>query len=142
MTPTTYLRPHLGAALCAIALLLGGCSDPQLMRYPVTGAVTLDGAPVDDCTIIFTPRGKGLAAAASITSGQFVLTGADGPTAGDFSIRINPNEAEIEEARPQELASAQRRPRIPKKYQNGEALSATIAEAGQTLVFEMSSTAR
>src|SRR5690606_22495769 len=105
--------------------------------------VTLDGEPVNDATIIFTPQGSGLAAAASIVNGQFEMTAKDGPTAGQFNVRINPNEAEMAEVAPSELADSVKRPRIPIVYQRDGKLLANIqAESTEPLSFQLSSKER
>lgn len=121
-------------ALCTFV----GCSDMSTQRMPVSGTVTLDAKPVENATIIFTPIGPGLAAAAVIENGKFALTEETGPTAGEFHIRINPMEVEIEEANPAELSRANRRPQIPKIYQRDGKLRSTIVLApGQQLEFKL-----
>jgi hypothetical protein len=106
----------------------------------VSGSVTLDGHPVQNATIIFTPQGPGLAAAALIDDGKFVLSEMDGPTPGEHRVRINPNEAELELASPVELAQAARRPKIPKAYQTDGQLKAKVTgQAQQPLSFELTS---
>lgn len=130
---------------CGCVMWLVGCGPDGPQRVPVSGTVMLDGKPVGDATIIFTPSSEGgLAAAATIENGTFVLTGLDGPTAGEHGVRINPNEAEMEAVDPAELAPeqlrAERRPRIPRVYQQAGELSASVTgEPQQVLEFELSS---
>lgn len=126
------------AAVAALAVL-SGCGDSGPQRYAVKGTVTLDGRPVNNATLIFTPTGPGLAAAATIREGAFELPADVGPTAGEFTVRINPAEAEIEEttetAHPPKANS---RPKIPKIYQRDGALNAKITgEPNQSLTFEL-----
>jgi hypothetical protein len=118
-----------------------GCSDAEHRRCAIIGQVTLDGQPVQDATIIFTPKGEGLAAAASIVDGSFLMTEQNGPTRGDFGVRINPQAAELAEveghAAP--LAPKNGRPKIPQVYQRDGKLTATITgQADQSLRFELS----
>lgn len=131
--------------LSAGMLILCGCSNSQDQRYAVSGKVTLDGQPVQDATIIFTPKGEGLAAAASIVDGSFSLTEENGPTQGEFGVRINPKEAEMEELEsdpPQPIRNS-RRLRIPKVYQRDGKLTATVSDqADQSLTFELFSQER
>jgi hypothetical protein len=73
---------------CAtLALLLAaasGCGHPEAK---VTGRVTLDGEPVQDGTILFTPKdGKGQAASGEIKGGQFTATKV---TPGVNKVQIN-----------------------------------------------------
>lgn len=130
-------RSLMGVAALLLAALVG-CGEPGLQRVAVSGVVSLEGKPVDNATIIFTPDGVGLAAAASIENGKFSLTDEDGPTAGSHTVRINPNEAEMEEVSPADLAKAGRRPRIPKVYQQpGELVANVTGEPEQQLTFEL-----
>jgi len=103
--------------------------------------VTLDGQPVNNATLIMTPKGEGWAAAAVIRDGLFEFPADVGPSAGEFGVRINPNEVEIEEvAESAYPPKANSRPRIPKIYQRDGVLNAKITgEPNQSLVFELSS---
>lgn len=93
---------------------------------------------MQDATIVFTPQRTGLAAAARIVDGQFLLDATEGPTRGTYNVRVNPLEAEIEQADPNELAAAQRRPSIPKAYQRDGKLTAEISgQPGEPLLFEL-----
>lgn len=123
----------------SLLTLLVGCGPTGPQRIPVSGVVTLDGKPLSDATIIFTPKGSGAASAASIVDGRFSLTEMDGPTVGQHGIRINPHEAELEEAVPSELTRSNRRPRIPRRYQQEGALSVDVNDEKQLLKFELSS---
>lgn len=124
--------------LTVILSTLLGCSDKSPQRIAVSGTVTLDAKPISNSTIIFTPIGPGLAAAAVIENGRFAMTEENGPTIGEFQIRINPMEAEIEAANPVELSRANRRPLIPKVYQReGKLRAAITAEPNQTLEFKL-----
>ncbi len=116
-----------------------GCSPAGPQRYPVSGTVTLDGKPVSQATIIFTPQEQGLAAAAAIENGQFRFTAEDGPTAGVFSVRVNPNAAELQEVAATELAQAKLQPRIPQAYQRPGTLTTHVhGRAEQVLEFVLS----
>lgn len=128
---------------CAVAaFLLSGCSPAGPERFAVQGRVTLDGQPVSEASIIFTPQGKGLAAAAVIENGQYKLTGADGPSKGDFRVQINPSEIEIEQAESEELPRANKRPRIPLPYQKGNLTVTITGEPEQVLDFPLTSDAK
>jgi hypothetical protein len=115
-----------------------GCADKSPQRMAVSGTVSLDTKPVGNATIVFTPIGHGLAAAAVIENGNFAMTEENGPTIGEFHVRINPMEAEIEQVNPTELSGANRRPLVPKIYQREGKLRATIsAEPNQKLEFKL-----
>lgn len=66
-------------AICATSIGCGGGSDlPR--AYPVTGKVTLQGAPLSDCGISFVPAEGGDAGASAIlgSDGSYSLLTADG----------------------------------------------------------------
>ena len=49
-------------ALCvalAVAVLFPACGKNVLKTEPVTGTITLDGAPLANCVVYFTPNGEG-----------------------------------------------------------------------------------
>lgn len=119
---------YLLVASALAGLLVCGCVDNNPQRQAVSGTVTLDGKPVDRATIIFTPVGDGLSAAAVIVDGKFSLSEEDGPTVGQFDVRVNPMDAELDqvEADPSVLADANRKPSVPKVYQTHGKLKATI----------------
>lgn len=127
----------------AVVLLIGavaGCSDAQ-PRYAVSGSVSLDGKPLEDVTIIFTPEGPGLSGAAEVIDGHFVCSEKSGPSSGTFDVRISPNEAEME-AVEQDLNELRtpRRPRVPLKYQKLGGLQVEITgEDDQVLQLELES---
>lgn len=103
--------------VCGILAILVGC-DAGERRYAVSGTLTLDGDPVDNVTIIFTPVGEGLSGAAEVFEGEFSCGEVGGPSKGMHNVRISPNEAEMEEV--QEDASelkTPRKPKVPLKYQ-------------------------
>lgn len=145
MTRTNKLAMRLIAPailLAASSITNIGCAPTGPERVAIRGTVTLDGQPVENAAIVFTPTGEGVAAIATISAGQFSLDSTSGPTIGTFDVRINPHDAELDavEADPSILAGANRRPRIPKAYQRNGTLSATVtSEADQEFDFALSS---
>ncbi len=133
-------------AICCLVLIsvVSGCGDAGPERFPVKGTVLLDGKPLDRATIIMIPKGPGFSVAAEIRAGAFELPVEFGPTAGEFHVRINPNEMQVEEvADSSQLPQATSRPRIPKFYQREGALDAKInGEPNQELVFQLTSRPR
>lgn len=127
------------------ALLLAGCGEvnPQ-GRVPVSGEVTLDGTPVSEALLIFSPVGgsstnassarqENVKAVAVVTQGTFTLSQNEGPRPGVYDILIQDQPPEFE-AFAADLAkgSAPRRPRftIPKTYDQPGRLTATVSEEG------------
>jgi hypothetical protein len=43
------------ALMFAALLLVAGCGDGKIARYPVVGVVTVDGKPAADATVVFCP---------------------------------------------------------------------------------------
>lgn len=79
---------------------LAGCggAEGQKTVYPVSGKVTLRGAPVAKATVIFQPVGKDQAVATAITDteGVYKLTtydSYDGATAGKYEVLISKSAA-------------------------------------------------
>lgn len=79
---------------------LAGCGGPEGQKavYPVSGKVTLRGAPVAKATVIFQPVGKDQAVATAMTDteGGYKLTtydSFDGATAGKYEVLISKSAA-------------------------------------------------
>ncbi len=140
----TSARISRRAGLLGLAILLGGlagCTDKSPQRIAVSGTVTLDTKPLNNATVILTPIGPGLAAAAVVENGKFVMTEESGPTIGEFHVRINPMEAEMEAINPAEPVRDNQRPTVPKVYQRDGKLRATItADPNQQLELKLFST--
>jgi hypothetical protein len=130
----------LGIGVCCA---LVGCTPESERRFPIDGTVSLDGRPVHNATIVFTPRAEGLASAGSIVQGEFKIEAEFGPTRGDFDVQINPVEGEMPEptAGPEGQASDDVATSIPPIYQVPGKLSVQIdGQPNQTVHFQLSST--
>ncbi|MBN1911319.1 MAG: hypothetical protein JW818_16370 [Pirellulales bacterium] len=69
-----------------VAAICPGCSEG---RYPVQGAVTFDGKPIDEGTITFEPAdGQGPTTGARIVAGKYELTGDSAAWPGKKTVRI------------------------------------------------------
>ncbi|MEW4563872.1 hypothetical protein AB1K70_15160 [Bremerella sp. JC770] len=75
--------------LCLVAILLVGCSNPNGHRAPVSGQVTLDGDPLAEGSILFTPMGEGPSAGGDIKNGHYDLSQALGPAHGKYRVQIS-----------------------------------------------------
>jgi len=132
--------------LCGLAvLLLAGCggANPQ-GRVPVSGEVTLDGAPVSEALLIFSPAENSPASMSSagqenvkgvavVTQGTFTLSQNEGPRPGRYDILIQDQPPEFEAfAADVAQGSVPRRPQftIPKTYGQPGRLTATVTEEG------------
>jgi hypothetical protein len=72
-------------------VVLAGCGRGPVM-VPVSGVVTLDGAPVADANVMFAPRGDGRPAEGKTdAAGKFSLTTEkpnDGAMEGDYEVTV------------------------------------------------------
>jgi hypothetical protein len=91
---STFARP---AAVLAFALALAGCgSNGRLPTYPVSGELTINGAPAKGCVVTFVPADPALSGVVLPTgkvtdSGKFELTTyetGDGAPAGDYGVTL------------------------------------------------------
>jgi len=86
--------------LLTISVPMLGCSDGKLKTYPVSGIVTMNGAPVEGATVIFNPSKEGVGdAATGITDakGEYKLQTAQGrvdagTTPGEYVVMIKKTE--------------------------------------------------
>lgn len=76
-------------ALTAIAII-GGCGKTS-DRANVSGKVTFDGQPVATGQIVFEPQGAGRMGIAQIVDGEYKMPAEQGPTAGDYVVKITAN---------------------------------------------------
>jgi hypothetical protein len=87
-----WFRALTVAVLFPAGLTLAGCSSGDgLDRQPVTGSVTLDGAPLAKGTIRFTPTSNeaGTDTSAEISGGKYAFSKKTGPVAGNYSVSIS-----------------------------------------------------
>jgi hypothetical protein len=90
------------ASLCSLTILsfLGnaGCSGRDAMRIDASGFVNIKGQPVPSGTLVLTPKVSGrMPVASRIVDGQFAFDTETGPRPGEYSARVNTDEATIEE---------------------------------------------
>jgi hypothetical protein len=72
-----------------VAALLAGCSDPYGGRMEVTGAVTLQGQPLDDGSIMFFPLGQqDTQGGAQIINGEYKIPRQNGLKPGKYLVRL------------------------------------------------------
>jgi hypothetical protein len=85
-------------ALLGLALALAGCSDDgRLATYPVSGELTINGAPAKGCVVTLVPadpalNGVVLPAGTVDEAGKFELTTyetGDGAPAGDYGVSLH-----------------------------------------------------
>lgn len=125
------------ALMFSLCLLLMGCTDSNpLNRQAVTGEIMLEGAPLVDGSIEFSPVGEGTASGAVIQAGKFAIPAEKGLPPGDYLVRIS---AYDEDAEPIELPGESNKiaeELIPAKYNTESEITFTV-EAGQENVFTL-----
>jgi hypothetical protein len=99
--------PGAVTALTAAVLLLAGCTDTTGLakRYPVSGQVTYNGAPLAKGNINFIPTGSAeanRAATGPIDNGYYTLTTAtanDGAFPGTYTVTVTSTEVDLTEVK-------------------------------------------
>lgn len=134
----SFITKCLATALFVHSLGALGCS-PSEPRFELNGQVTLDGVPLENATLILTPKGKGQVVAATVTQGVFSVPQAIGPTLGDYSVRINPFDGHDD---PESFAShtkaGKKKQLIPKIYQgDGKLVVSVKGTPGETFLLEL-----
>jgi hypothetical protein len=74
----------------AFLVSLAGCgADNPLNRQPVSGAITLDGQPMDHGSIEFSPQADdGVSSGAMIVDGEYSIPAEKGLPPGEYRVRI------------------------------------------------------
>jgi len=95
----TFFVPSRFAGLVFLAAALAGCGggdagvEGRQPVYKATGTITLNGAPVSDALVSFSPKGKQPAATGRTDStGKFTLRtyeADDGVAAGDYTVLVD-----------------------------------------------------
>jgi hypothetical protein len=120
-------------ALSAAVLLLAGCSDSTGLakRYPVSGTVTYNGAPLAKGNINFIPTGTteaNRAATATIENGQYTLTTAtenDGAFPGTYAVTITSTDVDLTQVKANMQGGAGRQEDVARATRNAKSLIPT-----------------
>ncbi len=139
---------------CVMLGLMIGCGDGKIDTESVVGVVTLDGAPLADAMVNFTPavEGKGTPSYAKTDAAgkyqlQTLLGNADaGTTPGDYIVTVSKIELKetgktIENSDGTKSPEKESEELLPKKYTDAKTsdLKATVAPGGNTLNFDLKS---
>lgn len=123
--------------------LFTGCTDAE-RRIELKGEITLDGEPLENATLILTPKGQGKAVAATIEAGKFHLAKDLGPTLGEYHVQINPLDGDDNpESFIAHSKAVKKKQFIPKAYQSGGTLTISVTGApGELFHLELKSASR
>jgi hypothetical protein len=129
--------PSTLASLAILALLaiVGGCGGSADGRLPVSGAVTLDGTPLDQGVIAFHSEESGRPPVeTAITAGEYFIPADKGLLPGSYKVAIDSADSTGKTASPVEYSMAIPVSRIPLKY-NGETTLVAAVDAAADNVF-------
>ncbi len=143
------LFARFGSWLAALVMVLAlsGCggSGDGLPRQALSGSVTLDGSPLKDGTIQFTPvsegQGTALTAGGQIKDGQYSVPQEQGLTPGTYKVSIYASSGEMQQ--PDEATGPGAAPKvmkelIPPKYNANTTLTAEVkADGDNTFNFDL-----
>ncbi len=81
----------VGTTLLAVSIAVIGCGRSGIERASISGAVTIDGEPVEDGSIrmISLEPGGGPSVGGSILKGQYAIGSNKGPTLGKHRVEVN-----------------------------------------------------
>jgi hypothetical protein len=125
-------RWALAAPLLTLCWSTGCDSGDGLNRQAVSGAVTLDGQPLDSGTIHFRPTSNdaGTEVSTSISGGKYSFQKSDGPVPGNYRVEVSSaKDTKFEPPAgktPGEFLPPAAKETVPDKYNIKTTLSATI----------------
>jgi hypothetical protein len=122
-------------AIAAILLVGGGCGGSADGRLPVSGAVTLDGTPLDQGVIAFHSEEAGRPPVETvIAAGEYFIAADKGLLPGSYKVAIDSADSTGKTASPVQYSMAIPVSRIPLKY-NGETTLVAAVDATADNVF-------
>jgi hypothetical protein len=126
-------RMVMAASLCVAWGVMGcGGAGDTLDRQPVTGTVTLDGAPLETGTIRFLPESAEAATETStvIDAGAYAFDKATGPVPGTYKVSISSVKGDAFEVpqgkMPGEVHPPPTKDKVPAAYNVKTTLTATV----------------
>ncbi len=135
-----WLHCGLFATLCFMSAT--GCgSDNPLGRQAISGRVTLDGSPLDQGTISFSPQAdNGVSSGTTLRNGEYAIAASKGLPPGKYVVRIhsivsdpaNKNKVSSESGAP--VTGLPGVERIPPAYNANSTLSIEVV-AGRKVEF-------
>ena len=126
------------AALLATLLLALGCgTNNPLGRVPVTGKVTLDGAPLDFGSITFSPKSaNATSSGAVIVNGEYSIPESKGLPPGEYAVRINATSAAKSSAIPAEGPAQPGTERVAARFNVQSTLAIKVPTDDQHAAFD------
>ncbi|MFM9964476.1 MAG: hypothetical protein ACKV2Q_25015 [Planctomycetaceae bacterium] len=132
-------------SLATVMLSLTGCGgEPAYVgpkRIPLSGKVTLDGAPLSGGTISFLAIGKGNPAGGQITAGTYSIPEEQGANAGSHRVEIRwskPTGEKVKDADTGGMIDVFKEA-VPAKFNEQSELKAEVSADKKTFDFDLSS---
>lgn len=136
---------RFSVAALGVSTFVAGCADADpLGRQPVSGRITIDGAPLSSGAIMLDPgtEREGTAVGATIHDGAFSIEREEGPTPGTYKVRIY-SSSNVQAPAPPGSSDRKPRPmveRIPARYNTRTEESFEVqAQAGNRLNLDVRS---
>ncbi|WP_145265289.1 carboxypeptidase-like regulatory domain-containing protein [Calycomorphotria hydatis] len=128
--------------LLPLMLMAFGCSEEGPKLGTVSGTVTLDGEPLPNAQLMFTPRGEGRPSTASTDeNGMYKLAytaGKKGALTGSHRVSITTAVDQYsDEATGKRVEAVEEK--LPAKYHQKSELTAEIQEGSNTIDFSLES---
>jgi hypothetical protein len=133
------------AILPAALLLLAGCGGGDVNRGEISGAVKLDGKPLEQGSILFKPTdgASGSATGGTIENGRYQCSGATGPAIGWNRVEIRAMRKTGKKIpkpfAPQGQTIDEQIEAIPPKFNSQSSLKVEVKRGENTADFEVSS---
>jgi hypothetical protein len=135
MSISNHLSMLASSAIFSILAIAGGCGGSAVERLAVSGAVTLDGTPLDQGVIGFHSEEAGRAPVeTTIAAGEYFIAADKGLLPGSYKVAIDSADSTGKTASPVEYSMAIPVSRIPLKY-NGETTLVAAVDATADNVF-------
>jgi hypothetical protein len=126
--------------LAAILILIAGCGDEAFKTAPVSGVVTLDGAPLEKAAVVFAPQRQGsspLVGPGSIgvtdADGRYQLQAHDrrrGAVVGPHTVSISTYEERPVDLEKSDAVEVVSKERVPKRYRSPSELKFIVPTDG------------
>ena len=129
------------AALLSLLSVVGatGCGGKE--RAAVSGAVSFDGAPVDNGNITFVPVDgpANQSVGESIKNGKYAIAADHGPSPGKYQVQITWDRVTGGKTTDPDLKSNDTKQVLPDKFNKATTLAADIKAGDNTVDFPLSS---
>ncbi len=123
------------STLLALLVLSVGCSA-DIKRLSVSGTVSIDGKPIENCLLVFQSKdgGSNLGSTAIVSRGEFSLKDEVGLAEGEYAVIVMENQPDLEEyeeRKAKDPRKALNQLRIPARYRSTSDLTVSVTSPNQ-----------